>query len=196
MSEPLVLVVEDEARMREVLTRAIRNWQFRTVAAPSGEEALRLMETEPASIVLLDLNLPGISGLELLERIRQRWPETQAIILTGFGDLEAARSAIHLDVVEFLTKPAHLGELEQAIDRARRRMPRVLPRLEPIPPDSDAEVDDEASTRLADVERQHILSILAKHDGNRVATAAELGIALRTLYYKLSEYQKQGYGAD
>lgn len=190
----LLLIVEDESRMRELLTRAVTNWQFRAAAATTGEEALRHMDREPADIVLLDLNLPAMSGLECLEQIRRRWPQTQVIILTGFGDLEAARAAIHLDVVEFLTKPAHLGQIEQAIDRARRRIPRRLPQLEPLPPELPA--DDVESTKLRDVERQHILATLAKHAGNRVATAEELGIALRTLYYRLAEYEKTGHKLD
>ena len=194
MIDPLLLIVDDEARMRELLVRAVTNWQFRAVSARSGEEALRLMEKDPAAIVLLDLNLPAMSGIECLEQIRRRWPETQVIILTGFGDLEAAKAAIHFDVVEFLTKPAHMGELEQAIDRAGRRLPQVLPQMEPLPPEPAD--DDPDSTRLADIERQHILAMLAKHGGNRVAAAEELGIALRTLYYRLSEYQKEGYNVD
>ncbi|MFI5379042.1 MAG: response regulator transcription factor [Tepidisphaerales bacterium] len=189
----LVLIVEDEGRMRELLTRAVTNWQLRAASAATGEEALRQMDKEPANIVLLDLNLPAMSGIECLEQIRQRWPETQVIILTGFGDLESAKAAIHLDVVEFLTKPAHLGQLEQAIDRARRRIPRRLPQVEPLPPEPE---DDAGSTKLYDIERQHILATLARHDGNRVATAEELGIALRTLYYRLAEYEKEGYKVE
>ncbi|MGA2497893.1 MAG: response regulator [Tepidisphaeraceae bacterium] len=194
MNDPLVLIVDDEARMRELLTRAVANWQFRAVSAKTGEEALRLMDQEPAAIVLLDLNLPAMSGIECLEQVRQRWPQTQVVILTGFGDLEAAKAAIHLDVVEFLTKPAHLGQLEQAIDRARRRVPRPLPQMEPLPPEPP--IDESDSTRLDDIERQHILAMLAKHNGNRAAAADELGIALRTLYYRLSEYQKRGYHVE
>jgi DNA-binding NtrC family response regulator len=188
--QPLVLIVEDEPRMRELLSKAIGGWQCRTAAARTGEEALRMMEQEPADIVVLDLNLPAMSGMEAFEQMRRRWRETQVVILTGFGDLEAARQAIHLDVVEFLTKPAHLGELEQAIDRARRRLTQTLPEI-------DAGIEESADgepRKLHDVEREHILSTLAKHDGNRAATAAELGISLRTLYYRLSEYQKEGRG--
>ncbi|HEX2973690.1 MAG TPA: response regulator [Tepidisphaeraceae bacterium] len=117
-----VLIVEDEPRMRELLLRAVGSWGWEVSAARTGEEALRAMEAEARQIVLLDLNLPGMGGLDCLEQMRRQWAETQVVILTGFGDLEAARRAIHLDVVEFLTKPCHLGELEQAMDRARRRL--------------------------------------------------------------------------
>src|SRR5258708_24507291 len=86
-----------------------------------SELALKFMETQNIGIVILDLNLPGIDGIESLEKLRRRNRKVQAIILTGFGDLEAAKKAIHLDVVEFLTKPCTLGSLEVALARARAR---------------------------------------------------------------------------
>lgn len=196
---PQVLVVEDEPRMRDLLTRAISSWGHAASAAATGEEALRIMESRPRQIVILDLNLPAMSGMECFEQIRNRWPQTQVIILTGFGDLESARKAIHLDVVEFLTKPAHLGQLEQAIDRAQRRLeafkepPKVLIEQAPPPPPPPPPPDPSTASTLEEIERQHILSTLARHHGNRAATAAELGISLRTLYYRLSEYHRQGH---
>ena len=198
-----VLVVEDEARMRELLVRAITGWGFKASSARTGEESMRIMESDPRGILLLDLNLPAMGGMDVFEQVRQRWPKTQVIVLTGFGDLEAAKKAIHLDVVEFLTKPCHLGELEQALDRARRRieeaepLPEVIVEAEPqpqrVPPEPVDVPQPGSGAKLEEVERQHILAALARHNGNRSAAAAELGISLRTLYYRLSEYQKQGY---
>jgi DNA-binding NtrC family response regulator len=182
-----VLVVEDEPRMRELLQRALAGWGFEVAVARSGEEALRLTGADPADIVVLDLNLPGVDGLELLGRLRERTPALQAIILTGFASVEAAKQAVHLDVVEFLTKPCHLGELEKALDRAVRRLPPQYPSAAGPQPTAV-----EGMT-LQEVERQHILAALERHNGNRTATAVELGISRRTLYYKLEEYQKQGF---
>jgi DNA-binding NtrC family response regulator len=190
-----VLVVEDEPRMRELLVRAVASWGLCTQGARSAEEALRTMRERPSDMVVLDLNLPGMGGMELFELIRRQWPDTQVIVLTGFGDLESARQAIHLDVVEFLTKPCHLGELEQAVDRARKRIAPTMPEQPaedpaptPPPPSSSATLDE--------LERQHILAALSRNQGNRTATATELGISLRTMYYRLSEYQKQGYNVE
>src|SRR5688572_27585825 len=129
-----VLILEDEPKMRDLLTRAISSWNFSTTPARTAEDALRPIPADPADILLLDLNLPGLSGLEFLQQIRPRHPHTPAIILTGFGDLAAARHAIHLDVVEFLTKPCHLGELESALDRARRRIIELDQPKPPSPP--------------------------------------------------------------
>ena len=190
-ADPRVLIIEDEPRMRELLQRALSGWGFEVTAARSGEEALRHADDpSPPHVVLLDLDLPGIGGLETLSRLRERLPDLQGIVLTGFGSLEAARQAIHLDVVEFLTKPVPLGDLEQALDRAIRR---VTPALPPVVPEDVASQPPPPGQTLAEVERRHILETLARNHGNRTATAAELGISRRTLYYKLGEYQRDGF---
>ncbi len=190
---PRVLVVEDEVRMRELLQRVMSGWGFEVASARSAEEAWKLAEADPPDVVVLDLNLPGEGGIDLFRRLRGHWPNVQGIILTGFASLEAAREAIHLDVVEFLTKPCHLGELEQALDRAMRRLsPAQLPSAAPSSPARDPG----PGRTLEDVEREHILATLARHQGNRTATAVELGISRRTLYYKLESYERQGYTVE
>ena len=203
-TDPRVMVVEDEPRMRDLLTQAVGRWGFDVTAAASAEEALRLAAAgPPPEVVLLDLNLPGMDGLDCFRRLRERHPQVQGIVLTGFGSLEAARQAIHLDVVEFLTKPAPLGEIERAMDRAMRRLapppPPVLPPEVTESPEASAEAGGGAGDTprtLEEVERDHILAALRRNDGNRTATAAELGISRRTLYYKLSEYERQGYAPE
>ena len=200
--DPHVLIVEDETRLRELLLRSLTNWGFDASAARSAEEALRHSDASPPDIVLLDLNLPGMDGLQFFNALRQKQPEVQGIVLTGFASIEAAKQAVHMDMVEFLTKPCHLGEVEQALDRAMRRIAPPEPPIIPDPSfaeggDTIRTTDDDGSPRtLEEVEREHILSTLDRHGGNRTATAAELGISRRTLYYKLTEYQKQGFEVD
>jgi DNA-binding NtrC family response regulator len=200
--DPHVLIVEDEQRMRDLLLRSLTNWGFEASAARSAEEAMRTVDQSPPDIVLLDLNLPGMDGLQFFQALKQKQPEVQGIVLTGFASIEAAKQAVHLDMVEFLTKPCHLGEVEQALDRAMRR---IAPPDPPIIPDPafpeggdgfEAREDDGSPRTLEEVEREHILSTLQRQGGNRTATATELGISRRTLYYKLTEYQKQGYEVD
>ena len=192
ITEARVVLVEDEARLRDLLLRALTGWGFVAVAARSGEEALRFHEAEPFDIAILDLNLPGIDGLETLRRLREKSPHLQGIILTGFASIESAKQAVHLDVVEFLTKPCHLGELEQALDRALRRMAPTPPAVLDTP---DLPMPAPGVT-LEEVERQHIIAALRRNNGNRTATAQELGISRRTLYYKLEDYQKHGFVID
>jgi DNA-binding NtrC family response regulator len=185
-----VLLVEDETRLREMLLRAIGEMGFECAGVSTGESALRQLAHQTFDTMIIDLNLPGIGGMDLLEQVHAQWPSVQAIILTGFGDLEAAKKAIRLDVVDFLTKPCSLAELETALGRASaRRLQRadhdLLPRL-PAPSDTSEPM------LLEELERKHILATLQRHAGNRAETATELGISLRTLYYRLGEYQRQG----
>jgi DNA-binding NtrC family response regulator len=217
-SEPArrdVLIVEDEPRMGRLLGQMMVELGYAATWARTGEEALERMQERPHPIAVLDLNLPGMGGMECLQRIREQWPDTEAIILTGFGDLDAAKRAIHLDVVEFLTKPCHLGDLEVALSRAEQRLRQhelddLADRLRrqheadqalgrPVAdapesgPSDDAEPPAESgSLNLKALERRAILDALNKHEGNREAAAAELGISVRTLYYRLREYEKKG----
>lgn len=195
-----VLIVEDEPRLRQMLQRAIRDMEFTVDSAPSGEEALSRLKQERFDILILDLNLPGMSGIELFERVHQQWPDIQGIVLTGYGDLEAARQAIRLNIVDFLSKPCSLADLEASLDRAMRRAAALAGPQQSAPElfQHTGELQGDAAgsgTTLHDVERQHILATLSRHGGNREATAAELGISVRTLYYRLNEYQKQGHYA-
>jgi DNA-binding NtrC family response regulator len=195
-SDVKVLVVDDEGRLRDVLTRAIASWGFQVTGARSGEEALRLMHTSKFDILILDLNLPGVSGIELFEKLRAANPEQQVIVLTGFGNLEAARATIRLDVVDFLEKPCPLGELEKSLHRATQRLVRPLPQHLAAAVEPEPQAEDEPVQTLEDVEREHIISALRRNNGNRTATALELGISRRTLQYKLSEYHRQGFAVD
>lgn len=190
-----VLIVDDEQRLRDMLTRAVGEMGYNVASARSSEQAQRWLETNACNILILDLNLPGMSGLDLFEQIHTRWPLMQVIILTGFGDLEAAKKAIRLDVVDFLTKPCPLGNLEVALSRARCRVTSgdasaALPAVDIEPPAPPALPGDRAT--LDELEQAHILTVLEKNHGNRTATAAELGISVRTLYYRLAEYQRKG----
>ena len=186
-----ILIVEDEKNQRVMLSRAVREAEFDAMAASTGSEALSMLENGALpGIVILDLNLPDMTGLELAEVIHKRWPMIQFIMLTGYGTLEAAQQAIRLDVVDFLLKPATLGELESAMARAwqkhlkNRPLPK-LPTSQVEPPATPAG----KSASIAEVERDLIFAALERHDGNRTAAAQELGISLRTLYYRLERYE-------
>ena len=112
-----VLLVEDEARLREMLLRALAEMGFSPTPAGTAEAAQRVLEREPHGIIILDLNLPLMSGMEFLTAIRQRQADVQVIILTGFGDMDAARKAIHLDVTK-------TDEVEQGVRHRAARLYR------------------------------------------------------------------------
>lgn len=202
-----VLVVEDEPRLRDLLTEVIPEMGLGVRAARSGEEALRIVKQQPPAMAVLDLHLPGMGGIELLEKLRAEGWGGPVIILTAYGTLAAARKAIGLEVSDFLEKPCRLRELELALDRARRRI-HVVPDVAADQAQQQAaqETGDAAQVSaggeeadaqqrpvtLAEAERQHILAVLKRHGGNRTRAAAELGISRRTLHYKLAQYRGEG----
>jgi DNA-binding NtrC family response regulator len=187
---PKVLIVEDERRLRELLCDVLPTMGYEPVAARTAEQAFSLISEQAPDIVVLDLNLPVMDGMSFLDRFRQSHQHTPVVIMTGFGDLKSARQAIHHDVVDFLSKPCHLGEIEAALGRARQRLndPLLKYTQEPAPTESD---DDEQTVEtIAEAERRMIYAALERNNGNRSAAAAELGISRRTLYNKLAEYER------
>jgi DNA-binding NtrC family response regulator len=192
-----VLVVEDGRRLREMLIDAIRIMGLEPDGAPSAEVAVEMLKGTVYTTAVVDLNLPHMGGLELAEAIRQQWPDVQVIILTAFGNLDAAKKAIRLEVVDFLTKPCAMNDLEIALSRARLRwMERCAPedhvaRAEPrLAVTAVENPTPKAGMSMEEMERQAILAALARNGGSREAAAAELGISVRKLYYRLQQYQK------
>lgn len=196
LTRPLrVLIVEDESRLRDLLADVIPDMGYAATATRTAEEALKVMEAEPHHMIILDLQLPMMHGMQFFEIVRSKWPATQVIIVTGNGDLETAREAIHLDVVDFLSKPCHLKSLELSLDRARRRVEGARSKAMEAPHE-DVISQFRPSVTLEESERVQILATLRRNAGNRTATAAELGISRRTLHYKLNQYQEQGFVVD
>ena len=194
-----VLIVEDEQRLRDLLADVLPEMGFPATAVRSAEEAMKVMESSPVDVVLLDLQLPVMGGMDFFSEIRNRWRATQVIVLTGFGDLEAARRAIHLDVVDFLSKPCPLSEIELALERARRRIHSSdrenagAPEIRNSTAEGDVPKSTESSAAtLWEIERMQILSAIERNHGNRTHAAVELGISRRTLYYRLNEYRRLG----
>jgi DNA-binding NtrC family response regulator len=186
MAQSVVLLVDDEPRYREMLIEAVGGMGFETRGVGSSEQALRALAEQSFGIVVLDLNLPGMNGMDLMKIIRRDYPTIQIVILTGFGNLEAAKKAMRCDVVDFITKPCQLDELELSLSRAQTRRRRAM-----TPSLGMAEMDVENSTvSLDEVERTHILAAMRRHQGNRRAVADELGISLRTLYNRLRDYKE------
>ena len=186
------LIVEDESRYRDFLADVLREMDWRPVPTASAGEAMRAIQSDPPDLLLLDLNLPVIDGMMFLEQFRRRCPDVPVVIITGFGDLESARKAIRLGVADFLTKPCDLGEIERAIDRARRRNGKA-DRLS-APTKEDGLVAHAAAGRsLAQIERETIIGALRASGGNRSATAKMLAISRRALYNKMKTYRRDGY---
>ena len=112
-----VLLVEDEESLRRGLT-AVLGASYRVTAVGSGEEGLRALDRELFDLVLLELSLPGISGLDVLSAARSLQTDAQCLMMTGFGSVDAAVDAMKLGAYDFLNKPVAIPELLVKLERA------------------------------------------------------------------------------
>ena len=118
------LIVDDEPRLRQVLVHLMRNDGFTCVEAGNGEEALEHLQRMPISLVMSDLRMPKMDGLELLRRVRGRWPDTAVVMITAVADVEVAVSCLAIGAMDYLTKPFHLEEVRARVAQAleKRRL--------------------------------------------------------------------------
>jgi DNA-binding NtrC family response regulator len=120
-STPTLLLVDDDAPFRGVLAGELECLGFRVEAVGSGSEAIRRAgELEP-QLVLLDLRLPDVDGLEVLKSIREKSPGSDVIMLTGHGSIDTAIESIRMGAFDYVAKPCPMGELEVRIQRALER---------------------------------------------------------------------------
>jgi len=132
LSEPQaarVLIAEDEANLRLVLQKELERLGYRVHAAPDGEAALRKLEESNVDVLLCDINMPRIDGMELLRRVHQRPNPPEVIMLTGQATVETAVEAMKLGAYDYLTKPYRINELDirvkQAAEKRRLRVDNV-----------------------------------------------------------------------
>ncbi|MEZ5352903.1 MAG: sigma-54 dependent transcriptional regulator [Bryobacteraceae bacterium] len=113
-----ILVVEDDDNLRRVTKVQLQDDGYKVESASGAAEALSILESAPQDLVLTDLKMPGMSGLELLKRIRQEYPETAVILVTAFGSIESAVEAIKLGAYDYITKPVNPDALRLTLRRA------------------------------------------------------------------------------
>lgn len=116
-----LLMVEDDHDFRDACARWMQRKGHRVTAVASGAEAMGLCENEFFDVAIFDMNMPGMSGLELLQRVQQAKMEMEVVILTGQGTIESAVSAMKMGACDYLTKPCGLGDLEHHCLLARDR---------------------------------------------------------------------------
>jgi signal transduction histidine kinase len=120
--EKKLLLVDDEADIREVLTLALTDIGYLVETANSGTTALPLFLKSRPPIVITDIKMPGMDGIELLRRIKTADPETEVIMITGHGDLDLAIMSLKNEATDFITKPINVDALEIALRRAEERI--------------------------------------------------------------------------
>jgi DNA-binding NtrC family response regulator len=116
-----VLLVDDEKDFLETLADRMRNRGMTVDTSTSAIDALKRIDTESYDAIILDLMMPGMDGLEALKLVKERRPELQVILLTGFGTLEKGIEAMKLGATDFVEKPADLETLTQKIKNAQAK---------------------------------------------------------------------------
>jgi DNA-binding NtrC family response regulator len=140
MDMPKVLVVDDDEAIRDTLYELLsENYLCQT--AETAEKAFARLEADSYDVVLTDISMPGLSGLELLGSVRQKYPTTPVIIISGIGDQEHAQGLIRIGAFDFLLKPFSLEVVEKSVSRAVEYRRRLLTQAK-----SDEEPGDKPAT--------------------------------------------------
>jgi two-component system response regulator RegA len=167
-----LLLVDDDEVLRERLGRALRERGFEVTTAESGEAAIAVARRDAPEFAVVDLRMPGISGIDVLDALRAIDPATRVLMLTGYGSIATAVEATRRGAVGYLSKPADADEVVAAlIGRAA----------------TEGALEFETPS-LARAEWEHIQRVLADCAGNISETARRLGIHRRSLQRKLQKY--------
>jgi anti-anti-sigma factor len=121
-----VLVIDDEKPTLSMFTLILEVFGYAALTAESGEQGLQIFERERPPIVLTDIKMPGMDGLEVLGRIKRTSPRTEVIVITGHGDIDLALAALNLNATDFIDKPIRQEALAQALARAEERLAFAL----------------------------------------------------------------------
>ncbi len=116
-----ILVIDDDRELADMLVDYLTRLGYDTVAAYGGRDGLQIHENGDLALVLLDMNMPVMGGLEVLERIKDKDKQITVVMITGFGTIESAVAAIKAGAYDFITKPFELKNLEIVVDRALER---------------------------------------------------------------------------
>ena len=167
-----VLIVDDDGPFRSRLVRAFCDRGLEAVGAASYEEAVTLAQSDTPELALVDLRLPGKSGLELIKALKAMDATTSIVVLTGYGSIATAIDSVKLGATSYLTKPVDADQILAAFDNAPGSGPRDRTAIQP----------------LARVEWEHIQRVLADCEGNVSQAARLLGLHRRSLQRKLAKY--------
>jgi two-component system, response regulator RegA len=173
MTTTSILIVDDDGPLRSRLARAFADRGFDVVEAADHAEALAVAGSRKLARAVVDLRMPGPSGLAVVQDLLGVQSDLQIVVVTGYGSIATAVEAMRLGAHDYLTKPANADQILAAFD------------ADPEAPPSEPEYDVPS---LAKVEREHIERVLQECNGNISKAARKLGMHRRTLQYKLAKF--------
>src|SRR6185436_6888673 len=122
--QPVLIVIDDEPGILEVVGRFAARAGFQVIACAGGREGIARLRSTPADLVMFDLRMPDVGGLEVLRAIRESNPNCQAVLMTGYASVETAVEAIKLGAMDYLSKPLDFGRLQQMFGGVRDEIER------------------------------------------------------------------------
>ena len=170
-----IILVDDEDHFRGRLARAFINRGYTVFQAAGVDEALEKIKENRPTWALVDLKMPGKSGLDLIRAAKEFMPLLKIVVLTGYGSIATATEAIKLGAHYYLPKPADVDDILNAFEKDTEL------------PDAAGQAEFEVPS-LARAEWEHIQRVLNDCDGNITAAAQKLGLHRRTLQRKLYKY--------
>ncbi|MFH1596814.1 MAG: sigma-54 dependent transcriptional regulator [Pseudomonadota bacterium] len=133
-----ILVVDDEEAVRRGIAQVLGRRQLTVSTAASAHEALEILNQRPFGIILLDIKLPDVDGIEFLRLLRKDFPETAIIMITGYPTIQSAVECIKLGALDYLVKPFRIDELEAVVEKARERLSQKSTPKKPEPEEAGA----------------------------------------------------------
>ncbi|WP_130536369.1 response regulator transcription factor [Thiomicrorhabdus indica] len=196
-----ILVVDDDATFLRILGNALKQQKCQTVLGESPEQAKKIYTSQPIEYAILDLNIDGQSGLNVLQDLLTHQPDCQALILTGYASITTAVEAMRLGAIDYLCKPASVTEILTKLNTftpVAAMHAKAQPPEEPHKTSNTSQSQGTAPTKQTEVpefqamsvkrmEWEHIQKVLAEHEGNISATAKALNMHRRTLQRKLQK---------
>jgi CheY-like chemotaxis protein len=116
-----VLLVDDERNIRLTLSRSLEALGVQIETAVNGEEALQKLQEDEFALLLLDLKMPGMDGMDVLHQVQERWPKTRVIVITAHGTINSAVEAMKLGAVDFIQKPFSPAEIRELVTKVLKR---------------------------------------------------------------------------
>ena len=172
------LVVDDEPRLRQVLVHLMRNDGFRCFEAGNGLEAVELLQRQPVTLIMSDLRMPRMDGIELLKQVRSRWPDTAMVLITAVADVEVAVSCLAIGAMDYLTKPFHLEEVRARVKQALEKRRLILENR-----DYQERLEERVAVQARRLEELFLAGIQALADSLEVKDPYTRGHSIRVSQY-------------
>ena len=188
---PHCLIVDDEPRLRQVLVHLMRNDGFTCLEAANGDEAMAVLERQPVTLVMSDLRMPKLDGMELLRQIRGRWPDTAVVMITAVADVEVAVSCLAVGAMDYLTKPFHLEEVRARVAQALEKRRLVLENR-----GYQESLQEKVAVQARRLEELFLASVQALAEALEVKDPYTRGHSVRVSHYASVIAKEMGLGGE